>query len=782
MTSPSHVPNGDPCLQCGKLAITHRVEHVPQGNPCQVCGLPFNNHKPRSRNAAQTQKRKAYQNARPNNRYYSIGLDGEGQGREDHKYVFLAAGDATGRHKWSVENLNGLSTVQCLDFILNLPGRWTQFFSYAFNYDITKILTDVDNKTLYYLMRPEYRQRKGLEARKGPYPVKWNGYLLNLQGTKFTIKRGKRRVIVWDIFKFFGCKFTQALEDWRVGINDKMLLAQLDDVVANGIREWMGDQGLVAVPMVKFLEYMKDNRAHFDKLPKADTEAYCYVECRYIAELGDKLTKAHEDIGLELRTYYGAGSSAAAMLKKMGIQDKLAPVIPEMEVPVASSFFGGRFENSVIGTIPEGVYNYDISSAYPYQLCFLPCLLHGRWEHTKSRRDLVTAQNGVVRYRLPFSRDVSGLPWGPFPFRAEDGSICFPHTSGGGWVWREEFLAGEEAFPNVCFESAWVYHSDCDCRPFADIPGYYLERLRIGKEGPGIVLKLGCNSCYGKLAQSVGLAPYHSWIWASLITSGTRAQILQLMGMLKDYSDLLMVATDGVFLRRPINTPIPRDTGTSGGYSVKKGFEHYRYEEVPQEGRDYKPLGGWEKKELPNGVFVCRPGIYFPLSPTAKQLKDIKGRGVGKKVILENWRTILEAWEAGPSEDTVVRVTNVSRFCGAKSCISVQQKDSELIYNRATRQTARDEHAPAYGQWITRPVDLSFHPKPKRERVNPDGRTLKVRQLSEDVVSHPYKRAIQMLSEDAIQLKAAEQEAREQPNGFAMEDYNSEMDMVSHHD
>jgi hypothetical protein len=627
-------------------------------------------------------------------------------------------------------------------------------------------------------MRPEMRQRKGLEQRKGPLPVRWSGYLLNLQGTKFTIKKGKQRVIIWDIFKFFGCKFTQALDDWKVGKEDKILLSTLDDVVANGIREWQQDMGLLAVPMVKFLEYMKDNRAQFDRLPESDVRVYCFVECKYIAELGDKLTRAHEEIGLELRSYYGAGSSAAAMLKKMGTAEKLAPVIPEMELPVAASFFGGRFENSVIGLISEEVYNYDISSAYPYQLCFLPCLLHGRWEHTKDRQRLIGAQNGLVRYRLPFSSETKNLAWGPFPFRSEDGSISFPHTSGGGWVWKEEFLAGESLFTNICFESAWLYHTDCDCKPFADIPGYYLERLRIGKEGPGIVLKLGCNSCYGKLAQSVGLAPYHSWIWASLITSGPRAQVLTLMGLLRDLSNLLMVATDGVFSRERVKTEIPRDTGTFGGYSIKKGFEKFGYTEVPIEGREYKPLGGWEEKVLKEGVFVCRPGIYFPLNPTEKQLKDVRGRGVGKRVILENWKAILKAWEENPSEDTVVRVTNVSRFCGAKSTISVSERDGILSYQRANGGNG----TPSYGQWITRPVDLSFHPKPKRERVNPDGLTLKVRQLSEDMTSYPYNKAIQSLSADAIMLKIAEKEALEQPDGFAMADYSDEMGTVSHHD
>ena len=115
----------------------------------------------------------------------------------------------------------------------------------------------------------------------------------------------------------------------------------------------------------------------------------------------------------------------------------------------------------------------------------------------------------------------------------KNGSIAFPETSGGGWVWREEYLAGEKLFENVGFEEAWLYHCDCECQPFKDIPKYYSYRILIGKEGPGIVIKLSVNSNYGKTAQTMGGEPgtFHSWMWAGLITSGCRAQVLESMAL-----------------------------------------------------------------------------------------------------------------------------------------------------------------------------------------------------------------------------------------------------------
>src|SRR5262249_46056518 len=151
--------------------------------------------------------------------------------------------------------------------------------------------------------------------------------------------------------------------------------------------------------------------------------------------------------------------------------------------------------------------------------------------------------------------------WGPFPFRDEIGSIVYPRSSGGGWLWGDEFFAGEALFPHAEFVEAWVYDCSCTCKPFAAIPGYYRERVKIGKEGPGIVIKLGCNSCYGKIAQSLGgEGPFTSWMWAGLITSGTRAMILRALGAHKNPANLLMVATDGICTRERLDLPKPRDT------------------------------------------------------------------------------------------------------------------------------------------------------------------------------------------------------------------------------
>lgn len=740
-------------------------EYVGDSDLCERCDLPESRHRAPDSRRQRSSSYRPYEprdKKRAEREYLWIGIDGEGQGRDDHKYVFLAAATEDRSRRWSIENPNGLSTVECLDLIMSLPDKNSaKIMSYSFNYDITKILKDLPDHLIYQLMRPELRQRRGKAALKGPKPVRWGRYTLNLQGTKFSIRTPEEGIrVVWDVWKFFQSKFVEALKLWKVG--DKAVLDNM--------------------------KMMKDLRNEFDKLNLQQVKDYCFDECSYMATLARRLYEAHITAGIKLKSYYGAGSSASGMLGKMEILKKIRPTPEPMRIPVAQAFFGGRFENSVIGKIAKPVMNWDISSAYPYQLCFLPCLEHAQWELTSSYEKMLKAPNALIHYTLPPGRGKTHS-WGPYPYRESDGSICFPRVSGGGWIWKEEFLQGQKLFDGVVFKEAWIYHQECSCKPFADIPHYYLERLKIGKEGAGIVLKLACNSCYGKLAQSVGQARFNSWIWAGLITSGCRAQCLEMLNLHRKRENMLMMATDGIFTLEDISPPAPKNTGTDIEVLDQSTGKLVR-----------KPLGAWEPTALKKGLFIARPGVYFPLDPTEEEIKTVRGRGVGKGVVLENWKAILETYEKngwhpyagegkvcaqcgvrkhidGKPVHGTVDVANVSRFCGAKSSISRSGKPGAYVYTRATRaplqaalpgmeisaKEKRRRNAPAYGQWITRSVSMSFDPMPKRAGVGPDGVKLILREVDQTVESTPYKKALKHYLR--TELKRERDWLMEQPDG-----------------
>lgn len=637
------------------------------------------------------------------------GIDGEGIGRNPHRYTLLCAATHDGK-RVHVENQRGLKTRQCLDFLIDSIPNGAKCFAYSFQYDLTKMLADLPNWTLYNLFRPELRQRaEESERKKGPIPVKWGHYSLNLIQTRFTVKRyhqspsGKwnhKTCVIWDIWKFFQSRFVKALELWSI-----------DGIDIDHIRR------------------MKDERAQFESLHPDQVREYCFAECEALGRLAKKLTEAHATAGLTLRDYYGAGSTAACMLAKMGITKHETPA--KLLIPVMQAFAGGRFEHDVIGTIAGPVYGRDISSAYPYQLYSLPCLLHGKWRHTRRRKDITEAATALVRYRVV---DHNIRSWGAFPYREPDGSICYP-VNGSGYVWRDEFIAGERLHPeSVRFVSAYVYNTDCDCQPFKKLAEYYRYRCQIGKEGPGIVVKLGVNSNYGKLAQSVGNPKFQCWIWAGMVTSGCRAMILDLIRLHSDPSNVLAIATDGVYSTELVPAPAPRDTGTA---------------DCRNSDGELCPLGGWETKNYPRGLMFARPGIYWPPNPTEEDFKQFRARGLGRAVLLRNHAAITEAWQSGRMS---VTVANLQRFCGAKSSIS-----------RTAKPPFRYKRSPDYGQWVDKPVELSFDPMPKRERILPSGR-LALRSVNPDVESAPYDRATAQESDDAQQMIASAIELAEQPD------------------
>ena len=718
---PQHIPKADPCPKCGERAAYHRnIRHkvvLDDSGHCIRCGLPESHHRTNQSDKRGPRVRRKERDRRTIHEPI-VFLDGEGVGRFPHRYTYLAAVNEENELIGEIEHAGGLSTYSVLEFLLGLEVK--RVFGFSIHYDLTKWLHDMPDHQIYDLVRPE--RRKGIGKRKGrPYLRKiylgFNattnkpGFELNYLRAKVTVRRAKWNgrhyqgfgpiLTIWDIWRFFACKFTTALTDWQVA--DK---AKLQRMLA-----------------------MKEQRGEFDRLSSNEIRDYCKEECLYGAKLVRSLIQAHEDVGLRLKSFYGAGSTATALLNVMNVRAYKADPPKELEHAIACAFFGGRFETSRVGPIYDKVYNYDISSAYPYQTTFLPCLSCGRWERLGNHADTAIESASLA---LLYVKSNSERKWGAFPHRMRDGTITFPLRNSGVWVWKREYLAARR-FCDVKLLDGWVYRTECDHKPFGALPDYYLERLRLGKDAKGIVLKLGYNSCYGKCAQSVGEAPFQSWVWAGNITAGTRGQLLDAMAAASNPWSVLMTATDGIFSLERLQLPEPIDTGT---------------------GRGGKPLGGWEEKVYANGIFLLRPGIYFPLFPKPDELKDVRARGMSKAVLLENADKILDHWRKhGPKRD--FQVLGLQRFIGIRTGVQVYTE------KEGPRRSRDKNGRVTYGEWIDYPIDLSFNPAPKRERILKDMRLAPWKTMR--VPSAPYKKG--KLSKDAIALKEAEEILSDQENG-----------------
>lgn len=778
---PEHVPEGDPCARCQKPAHDHRIrkiprkprvrpEHTPEGDPCARCDTPAEIHCP-DRVAYQKARPKRDRGGREKRDQVIIGVDGEGQDTPDgrHIYTYLAAVTEHGELVAEAYNPKGLSHEECAIMILSIRRNAIKF-GFMFSYDITKICEQMPLEDRYYLMRPQARQawvcRLCKERFTGPpecpecasHDLQGVTTKRFYRGRKYDVFMGSLTISkkvkgvkqpqstkIWDCFRFFGCAFVEAIKNWDVGTEDQR--ARIAD--------------------------MKAKRGAFDVEDPEAVKAYCREECHLLAVMMRKVIDAHEKAGIPLTRYEGAGSTASALLKKYEVQKYKGPRLREMPTAlahaIASAFFGGRFENSTIGKVEKPIEGFDVSSAYPYALSFLPCLSCGEWTRVdlpraKLLKAIEKAQLACVRFRvkgLP-PADRKKLAWAPLPFRDEKGSIAYGLNCEG-WAWKQEFLPALKGWPDLVepVGEAWIYKTTCKHKPFGFLPPVYRERVRWGKDGAGIVLKLGPNATYGKTAQTLGEdPPYQSWVWAGNCTATTRGQLLQGISSAKDPWDVLALATDGISATCMLSLDKPKDTGTG---------------DLP------KPLGGWEHKHIPEGMFLAKPGVYYRLRG---EIADVRARGVGRRELHAQSARVMAGFAAWDREDFKHHVSMTSRrFYGAKSSITGKSacvcggkwvgvpskgcpKCGLIGTVFETRQAVSPEGKNLYGTWDLRTIKVGFDPHPKRERRLKKGGSyvrLHLRDLGGQI-SAPYDVGAALTTPEGMAQRDAKEFALEQPD------------------
>ncbi len=560
-----------------------------------------------------------------------IGCDGEGATLENgyHAYNMLRIGDKLLVPR---KGLVRLTTTDCLEFITSLDPK-PLYVGYFFDYDVTKILEDLPFGKLHRLLTRS--SRVGTSGQL--FPVDFDRYQLDyLPRKEFKVRKILSQsedkttwspwVVINDVGSFFQTPFLGAIKSWKVGTE----------------RDWEAiDKG-------------KKKRATFDTADFDEIATYNALEITLLQDLMDRFRDACIDAGYVPRKWQGPGILAEEMFRKNGVpRTRDIPLLTSADtIPLVefarNAYYGGRTEVSAVGPVTTPVIQKDINSAYPYAMQFVPCLLHGKWEHVQgkeaSKNRTFDRPNGRVGESFAlaygsFSHRTGARPfWYGLPMRTYAGTIVYPEK-GAGWYWSFEIDASIHQHFET--EEMWVYKRTCACRPLEFVQGIYAERQRIGKDGPGIVLKLGMNSLYGKTVQSIGTPKYANPIWGSFITAFPRMMIQDFLHSSPSCAegrcgeDVLMIATDSVATIR----------------------ERPDYP-------DSKELGGWSTEIHPDGVFIVQPGVYFGSSG-----KPSKTRGVPRTIVDAHERTFRERFELMvASGDLSLGDVSVPQkiFCGIK--------------------------------------------------------------------------------------------------------------------
>lgn len=626
-----------------------------------------------------------------------VGCDGEGAGIDEkgrQLYCLFRMGDR------ELYTGSPLATAELLDFICDAPGD-VILVGFAFGYDVTMILRDLPEGQARKLFQPV-----SLEKGKSRYVWFRDFDLEYLPKNYFRVKRVKiirqadgseRRVAIkgsqrtiYETFGFFQKSFLKSIESFDVGTPE-----QRQSIAEN-----------------------KARRSSFVSIDQEERD-YCALECRFLAELMEKLRAYCYAADIVPRTWNGAGKLASALHAKHHTikREDVKNVIPAGVLDFANmAYYGGRFEITRTGQIKQPVWEYDICSAYPDAMRKLPCLAHGTWRFSNDPKELAGASLCVASVTFRQQRADNGFgQLGGLPVRSKEGHLIWPRQASGIY-WNVEIAAAERLGVKVTYKAGWIYERQCECQAFDWVEPLYDYRQSIGSQGPGYPIKLGINSLYGKLAQRKGNGLYHNMVWAGLITAFTRAK---LMGAIEHApSSIVMVATDAVYSL----CPLPLDVG--------------------------KRLGQWEMAELAD-LFIVQPGLYWSPDKRKKKSRGLSGSFFEQSERTESFERAFHFWAAQDQNAVAIEFPSVTvpvpGFIGLKLAL------------------ARNKHDLA-GTWISDTRQISFDYRNKRQLHEwRDGHIITaIKPGSPNLVSLPHRDFIKAGGQEA--WEAAREVLDEQPD------------------
>jgi hypothetical protein len=406
----------------------------------------------------------------------------------------------------------------------------------------------------------------------GSYEIRW------IERKRITIKTRTRSVVIYDVLANWQTTFVKALDNWHIGT----------PLVSELVRVMKQERGNFSCLSQELIE------AHGCTTSDELIDKYCFIECELLIDLCRALFDAILKTPYRPSAVYGPGALAGAALTKEGVKRHMCELDPEIDLITRHAYFGGRFDCSALGWFPT-ITQYDIKSAYPDQIRFLPCLRCGTWRRT-GWGEVSKWGMFLVDFEVP-----DRTPWAPFPHRTRQGNVYYPYK-GRGWYHGDEVLAAREMFGSkrIRVMGGWAYEPGCTHAPFAFVDALFQQRKAM-EYGQGIVIKLILNSLYGKLAQQVGeqkgkKPPFQCFYWAGAITAGTRAKIMRALkqaGTLTT-SPVIGIATDSLVSLRKLDLPI-------GG-----------------------ELGEWEAKELALYAQISN-GVYYAVDTEGKAVERSRG-------------------------------------------------------------------------------------------------------------------------------------------------------------
>ena len=315
-----------------------------------------------------------------------------------------------------------------------------------------------------------------------------------------------------------------------------------------------------------FLIKNKGLRGSFKLSDFREILRYNKREVELLEDLIIELRARLDKVGIRFTKWYGPGSIAAEMFKQNHVQDAMAICPENVNYAARCAFTAGRIEAIKWGAVYKRCYEYDLNSAYPYAMQFLPNLAAGTWKHRgKNIKPKFFKEFALYYVKLEPNGSYSEYSdYEPKPLfrRTKDSNVYYPmHVEG--WFWAPEVCNAIEYAKKynrklTIIESFIFVEDNPDNKPFAFVKKIYEQRCYLKSIGDGaeLGLKLGLNSMYGKMVQQVGgtldhLPPFHQIEWGGYLTSLCRATVYQ--AVIDDLNCVIAFQTDAIFTTKRLN-------------------------------------------------------------------------------------------------------------------------------------------------------------------------------------------------------------------------------------
>lgn len=416
----------------------------------------------------------------------------------------------------------------------DIPGA---LFKHADKQHVAVYNLKYDSGAVLYYMPPEAKSElwEKTYTKWGPYSVEYipHKYLSFAQGRAHWVK-------LWDVSQYFAMPLDRAAQRYL-------------------------DKRKTDIETKKFSRaYVKKNRAKIRR--------YCMQDARLCAELGTFLVRKLQEFGIRATALY---SSASLSFRYFSDRGRIVTSWRYWKyhrdiLPVAiDSYEGGKFEVTARGAFTG--YEYDLVSAYPYEIANLADITLARVEHTKRYRP--DATYGYIRAKV---HNPSGLhvPCGLMI----DNVRVYPAGRFYVTITKGEFDYMIGLGLDVDILDAYWLHVDHLSYPYAEIVAE-LFALKAQYKGKDAMLyevsKRMLNSFYGKTVQmipdwrdrvvaGIGWQP----MYGAVITANTRIAMCKVQNAFGPRC--LAVHTDSVITTEEL--PAAQITEALGGFGfVDKG-------------------------------------------------------------------------------------------------------------------------------------------------------------------------------------------------------------------